>query len=121
MQQGATEATNENQLVVGVGRINGISGSDFDPPSLFSVGLQGRADGFSQEGEKRGDQPKKVEKSNLPSSPASLVPQVWFACTDGEGRGSMGVGKGPSFSELTGRLSLGEVEPTVHMGEEERL
>ncbi len=33
----------------------------------------------------------------------------------------MGVGKGPSFSELTGRLSLGEVEPTVHMGEEERL
>ena len=74
---------------------------------------------FPPEGEKRGDQPKQVEKGNLPWSPSSLVPQVWFACTDGEG--GMGVGKGPSFSELTGRLSLGEVEPTVHMGEEERL
>ena len=95
MQQGAAEATKENQLVVGVGRINGISGSDFDPPSLSSVGLQGRADGFFPRGRKKGRPTKTCRKGQLAVVPF-LSRSAGLVCMHGWG-GEYGCREGPLF------------------------
>ncbi len=97
MQQGAAEATKENQLVVGVGRINGISGSDFDPPSLSSVGLQGRADGFFPRGRKKGRPTKTGRKGQLAVVPF-LSRSAGLVCMHGwGGEGEYGCREGPLF------------------------